>query len=37
MNKEQVSIVVPVYNAEEFLDRCIQSLPIKLMRIYRLF
>ena len=26
MNKPKVSIVVPIYNVEKYLDRCIQSL-----------
>lgn len=26
MNKELISIIVPVYNVEKELDRCVQSL-----------
>ena len=26
MNKTRLSIIVPVYNAEEYLDRCIHSI-----------
>ena len=26
MNEELVSIIVPVYNVEKFLDRCVQSI-----------
>ena len=26
MNKELISIIVPIYNAENYLEKCIQSL-----------
>ena len=26
MNKPMVSVIVPVYNAEEFLERCVESI-----------
>ena len=26
MNKDRISIIIPVYNAEEYLDRCLESV-----------
>ena len=26
MDKNKISIIIPVYNAEDYLDRCLQSI-----------
>ena len=35
MESVKYSIIVPVYNAEQFLERCIKSLIVKHIKILR--
>lgn len=34
MNKDKISIIIPVYNAEDYLDRCLESISVQSFTSY---